>query len=48
MSYEGSLIYLQKINKLTDLEKQLIVVRGKDEGKEELGSLGFICTHCYI
>ena len=37
-----------KTKKLTDLEKELMVAGGKDQGTEQLGSLGPTCTHCYI
>ena len=32
--------------RLTDLGNELRVTRGKDRGKGQLGSLGWICTHC--
>ena len=35
---------LRKRNRLTDLENELMVARGKGQ----LGSLGRTCTHCYI
>ena len=37
-------INLQNRNRLTDLESELMVARGKGQ----LGSLGKSCTHCYI
>ena len=40
--------FLQIRNRLTDLENELMVARGKDEGKGGLGSLGWTGTHCYI
>ena len=41
---------LQNRKRLTDLENELMVVGGwgKDEGKGQLGNLGWACTHCYI
>ena len=37
-------INLQNRERLTDLENELMVARGKGQ----LGSLGKSCTHCYI
>ena len=39
---------LQHRNRLTDLEKKLMVVTGKNEGRDNLGSLGLSRTHGYI
>ena len=30
------------------LENKLMVARGEDAGKRQLGSLGWTWTHCYI
>ena len=35
---------LQNKERLTDLENELMIARGKGQ----LGSLGRSCTHCYI
>ena len=39
--------YLQNRNRLTDLENELMVIRVKDIGKGELGSLGLTFPHSY-
>ena len=38
--------YLQNINRVTDIENNLIVTRG--EGGGETWGLGLTCTHYYI
>ena len=40
----NELIY--KTERLTELENEFMVTRGKREGERELGSLGFTYTHC--
>ena len=34
--------------RLTDLESELMVAKGKDEGKEQLGIWGWTCIHSCI
>ena len=39
---------LQNRNRLTDLEKELVIAGGEDWGRGELGSLGWTCTLLYL
>ena len=41
-------MYLQNRNRLTDLEKEFMVARGKGWGKGQLGSLGWTYTLLYL
>ena len=35
-------------NRLTDLEKELMITGGGEEGERQTGSLGWTRTHCYL
>ena len=39
---------LQNIKRLTDLENELMVAKGKDRGKGELGNLRWTRAYYYI